>query len=174
MQRLFLAAVMLIAFVGTACDAIDDLLTFYIDEEATIVVESSFPIGLAPVLPVTVTTNSEETFKNNDTRAELVKDVTLDKLTLSIAEPEGENFDFLSKIEIYISSEGNDPVKIAYLENVPKGANQITLESTNAKLDAFIKSDRYTINTKASLSKPVAQDTDIKAAMRFKVTADPI
>lgn len=165
---------MFLAFVGTACDAIDDLFTFYIDEEATIVVDSSFPIGLAPVLPVTVTTNSEETFKNNETRAELVKDVTLDRLTLSIAEPQGENFDFLSKIEIYISSEGSDPVKIAYLENVPKGKQQITLESTNAKLDEFIKGDSYTISTKAALSKPVTQDTNIKAAMRFKVTADPI
>lgn len=165
---------MFLAFVGTACDAIDDLLTFYIDEEATIIVDSSFPVGLAPVLPVTVTTNSEETFKNNETRAELVKDVTLDRLTLSIAEPQGENFDFLSKIEIYISSEGNNPVKIAYLENVPKGKQQITLEPTNAKLDEFIKGDSYTISTKASLSRPVAQDTNIKAAMRFKVTADPI
>lgn len=174
MRQFILAAAVLLTFVGTACDAIDDLLTFYIDEDATIVVDSSFPIGLAPVLPVTVTTNSEDTFKNNKTRAELVKDVTLDKLTLSITEPEGQNFDFLSKIEIYISSEGSDEVKLAYLENIPKGVNEITLNSTNAKLDEFIKGDSYTISTKATLAKPVAQDTNIKANMRFKVTADPI
>ena len=174
MKRLFLAAVILLAFVGTACDVVDDLLTFYINEEATIVVDSSFPIGLAPIAPVTVTTNSEDTFKNNKTQAELVKDVTLDKLTLSITEPEGENFDFLSKIEIYISSEGNDEVRIAYLETIPKGAEEITLESTNAQLDKHIKGDSYSIRTKATLSEPVAQDTNIKANMRFKVTADPI
>ena len=174
MKRLIFAAVMLLVFVGTACKAIDDLLTFYINEEATIVVDSNFPMGLAPIAPVSVTTNSNDTFKSNKTRAELVKDVTLNKLTLSIEEPQGENFDFMSKIEIYISSEGNDEVKIAYLESIPKGVNTITLESTNAQLDKFIKSDSYTIRTKATLSKPVAQDTSIKAAMRFRVTADPI
>lgn len=174
MKQLFFAAVMLFALVGTACKAIDDLLTFYINEEATIVVDSNFPIGLAPIAPVNVTTNSSDTFKNNKTRAELVKDVTLSKLTLSIEEPQGENFDFLSKIEIYISSEGNDEVKIAYLENIPKGANVVELESTNAQLDKFIKSESYTIRTKATLSKPVSRDTSIKAAMRFRVTADPI
>jgi hypothetical protein len=174
MKQLFLAAVALLAFVGTACDAVDDLLTFYITEETTIVIASNFPIGLAPVVPVEVTTNSNETFKNNDTRAELVKDVTLDKLTLSIAEPQGQNFDFLSKIEIFISSEGNNTIKVAYLENIPKGVNEITLESTNVKLDEYIKRDSYTISTKATLAKPVAQDTKIKAKIRFKVTADPI
>jgi len=174
MRRLVLAAVLLLTFIGSACDVIDDLLTFYINEDATIVVDSSFPIGLAPVLPVTVTTNSDDTFKNNKTRAELVKDVTLDKLTLSITEPDGQNFDFLSKIEIYISSEGSNEVKLAYLENIPKGVSEITLNSTNAELDEFIKGDSYTISTKATLAKPVAQDTKIKANMRFKVTADPI
>lgn len=174
MRYLFLAAVVLVTLVGTACKAIDDLLTFYIEEEATIVVDSSFPIGLAPLAPVSVTTNSQETFKNNETRAELVKDVTLNKLTLSIKEPQGENFDFLSNIEIFISSKGNDEVRLAYLDKVPKGVNQITLESTNAQLDKHIKSESYTIRTKATLSKAVTQDVSIQAAMRFKITADPI
>ena len=86
------------ALVAAACEKIDNLLTFYIEEEETITVESHFPIGaLVPLTPVTVTTNSEETFKNNKTRAELVKDVTLNRLTLSITEPATENFDFLKK-----------------------------------------------------------------------------
>jgi hypothetical protein len=174
MKQILLVAVIFLALVGTACKAIDELLTFYIDEQATIVVDSDFPIGLAPIAPVSVTTNSSDTFKNNQTRAELVKDVTLNKLTLSIKEPNGQNFDFLSKIEIYISSEGNNEVKIAYLENVPKGVNQIELESTNAPLDKFIKADKYTIRTQATLSKAVTQDVSIQANMRFKVTADPI
>lgn len=174
-KKSFLVAVLFFALVAVACEKVDDLLTFYIEEEETITVESHFPIGaLVPLTPVTVTTNSEETFKNNKTRAELVKDVTLNRLTLSITEPATENFDFLKKIEIYISSEGKDEVKIAYLDQVPANATTLNLKSTNTKLDEFIKGETYSIRTKAELAKPVSEDITIKADMRFKVTADPI
>lgn len=157
-----------------ACDTIDDLLTFYINQEETIVVESNFPIGLVALDPVTVPTNSEETFKNNKTRAELVKDVTLNKLTLTIPEEEGADFDFLKSIEIYIEADGLDEVKVAYLEEVPTNVSSLELDLTNTKLDAYLKKDSYTIRTRAELRSPVSQDISINAAMRFKVTADPL
>ncbi|MDX5419492.1 MAG: hypothetical protein LPK09_09760 [Hymenobacteraceae bacterium] len=175
MKHLLLAVFVLLAFIATSCDKVDDLLTFYINQEETIRVESNFPIGIVtPLSPIPVTTNSEETFKNNKTRAELVKDVSLNKLTLTIAEPANENFDFLRSIEIYLSSEKGGETKIAYLDEVPKGVNSIELKSTNAKLDQYIKGDTYTIRTKAAVGKPITRDISIKAAMRFKVTADPI
>lgn len=174
MKRIFFFLITFLTLTAVACDSIDDLLTFYINEEATIVVESNFPIGLAAFDPVQVPTNSEETFKNNKTRAELVKDVTLNKLTLSIAESEGSNFDFLQSIEIYISAEGVNEVKIAYLEEVPKSVKSLDLKLTNAKLDEYLKKDKYTIQTKAVLRNSVARDIKVNAAMRFKVTADPI
>ncbi|MDX5422028.1 MAG: hypothetical protein LPK07_11350 [Hymenobacteraceae bacterium] len=174
MKRSFFTAVVLFAFIASACDKLDDLLTFYLNEEETIEIKSQFPIGLAPIAPIAVTTNTEEDFKNNKTRAELVKDVTLNKLELIITDPQHENFNFLRKIEIYISADNKEEVKIAYLEEVPANVNSIELNSTNAKLDEYIKGDSYTIGTRATLAKPVSQDVTIKAKMRFKVTADPI
>jgi hypothetical protein len=175
MRKLLLAVLVLLTFIGTSCDKADDLLTFYINQEETIRIESNFPVGLVlPLSPVPVTTNSKETFKNNKTRAELVKDVSLNKLTLTIAEPSSENFDFLRSITIYLSSESAGETKIAYLDAVPKGVKTIELKSTNAKLDRYIKGDTYTIRTEASIGKPITRDIAIKAAMRFKVTADPI
>ncbi len=165
----------LIVFIGTACDKLDDLLTFYINHDETIKIESNFPVGaVVPVTPVTVSTNSEESFKNNKTRSEMIKDVTLNKLTLTISDPQGENFNFLKGIEIYISNAEQGETKLAYLEEVPQNVSTLTLQSTNAKLDDYIKGDTYTIRTKATLAKPVSQDVSIKADMRFKVTADPI
>lgn len=175
MKKAFFVSVLFFAFVITGCEKVDDLLTFYIEEEETITVESDFPVGaLIPFTPITVTTNSEETFKNNKTRAELVKDVTLNRLNLTMTDPEGGNFDFLKKIEIYISSEDKDEVKIAYLDVVPANATTLNLKSTNAELDEFIKGETYNIRTKAELAKPISKDVTIKADMRFKVTADPI
>ncbi|MHA6249474.1 hypothetical protein ACXYMU_16140 [Pontibacter sp. CAU 1760] len=175
MNKVALAVVALFAFAAMACEKIDKLLTFYIEEQENITIESRFPVGaIVPLTPVTVTTNSEETFKNNQTRAELVKDVTLDKLKLTIVKPEGENFNFLRSIEIYISSQNKDEVRIAYLDEVPQNTNTLNLKLTNAKLDEFIKGDSYSIRTKAVLAKPVSQNITISADMRFKVTADPL
>lgn len=175
MRRLAMAVVMIVALAAVACDKIDDLLTFYINEEETFTIESEFPLGvLVPATPFTITTNSEEKFKNNKTRAELVKDVTLNRLALKVTNPEGQNFDFLERIELYISSEDEPEVKIAYLDAVPQGQTELTLESTNVKLDKYIKGDNYTIRTKAALRKAISRDITIKADMRFKVTADPL
>ncbi|WP_299761096.1 hypothetical protein [uncultured Pontibacter sp.] len=174
MKRMMMA-VLLFAIIATACEKIDDLLTFYINEEETFTIESGFPLGaLIPATPFTVTTNSEETFKNNKTRAKLVKDVTLNRLELTIKKPEGQNFDFLKRIELYISSEDQPEVRIAYLDEVPTGSSVLKLKSTNAKLDEYIKSNNYTIRTQAEISKPITEDITIKADMRFKVTADPL
>jgi hypothetical protein len=175
MKNILFALLALVAFIGVSCDKIDDLLTFYIDEEEMIKINSGFPVGaLIPLTPIAVTTNSEETFKNNKTRAELVKDVSLNKLTLTIADPTDENFNFLKNIEIYLSNDKGEETKIAYLDQVPQNVSSITLKSTNAKLDKYIKGETYSVRTKASVGKPISRDISIKAAMRFKVTADPI
>ncbi|TPE40268.1 hypothetical protein [Pontibacter mangrovi] len=175
MRRMMLMAVLLLAVVASACEKIEDLLTFYVNEEETFTIDSGFPLGaLVPATPFTVTTNSEETFKNNKTRAALVKNVSLNRLELTITDPKEENFDFLKRIELYISSENEPELKIAYLDEVPEGATTLKLKSTNAKLDEYIKSNNYTIRTMAEIAKPVAEDITIKADMRFKVTADPL
>lgn len=175
MKRVLFALTLLLALTSIACDKIDDLLTFYINHDETIEIKSYFPVGtVAPISPIPVTTNSSEDFKNNKTQAELVKNVVLDKLELVITDPQTENFNFLKKIEIYISAEGKPEIKIAYLEQIPQNVNKIELISTNAKLDEYIKGESYTIGTRATLAKAVTNDITIKANMRFKVTADPL
>ncbi|MEJ8757721.1 hypothetical protein WG947_11970 [Pontibacter sp. H259] len=174
MKQILFAFAILLTFATVACDSIDDLLTFYINEEETIVVESNFPVGLIALDPVTVPTNSEETFKNNRTRAELVKDVTLNKLTLTIPEAEGTDFDFLKNIEIYIAADGLNEVKVAFMEEVPRDVKSLELKLTNAELDEYLKKESYTIRTRAELRSSVVNDVEINAAMRFKVTADPL
>ena len=174
MRQLLLAIVVLLGFVTTSCQQWDEILTFNMNKEEDFIIPASPVIGqVVPVTPVTVDTNSSEEFKNNDTRADLIKDVVLNKLDLEITDPHGENFDFLKKVEIYISAENKDEVKVAYLEEVPQGVSVIALKTTNVKLDQYIKGETYTISTRATLAKPVGQDVTVKAKMRFKVTANP-
>ena len=178
MKFLFSFSAALLLLVTFSCKEVDKLLTFYIEDEQTITVPSQttngFPLGtLIPLSPVAVNTNSEAEFANNDTRTDLVKDVSLDELKLTLADP-NQNFDFLKDIEIFISNDQNEELRIAFYNDIPLGQNAIELNSTGAKLDKYIKEPAYKIITKARLRKAIANDITIKANMRFKVTADPL
>jgi hypothetical protein len=175
MKKILLLAPLVLLLATVACKKVDQLLTFYIEDTQNIQISSSFPLGqFVPLSPVTVNTKSEESFKNNKTEAGLVKDVSLNKLTLTITDPNSENFDFLKRIEIYISAKDQPEIKLASLDKVPLGVKSIDLVSSGAKLDNYIKAESYTLTTKAEIQKPISEDITVRADSRFKVTADPL
>jgi len=176
MKKVLLLATLFLGLFAVGCKEIDKLLTFYIDDSQNIKIASTFPVGVAaPLSPVAVPTQSASTFKNNNTRADLVKDVSLNKLSLTIADPNSENFDFLRSIEIYISTgNGSDQILLASLSNIPTGVQSISLTPTKAKLDSYLKAESYTLTTKATIAKAITRDITIRADSRFKVTADPL
>ena len=172
---LFLAPVLLVMAFLSSCDKIADLLTFYIEDSQSVKIASNFPIGqVVPLTPIAVPTRSDEKFKNENTSADLVKDVKLDRLTLTITDPNAENFDFLQSISIYISTNSNDRILLASLENVPTGVSTLQLTPTTQKLDVYVKASSYTLSTEARIRKPISRDITIRTDSRFKVTADPL
>ena len=175
MKKVLLLLPLAFLLIAVGCKKIDKLLTFYIEDSQNIRVASNFPLGqFVPLTPVTVPTKSEERFSTEGTRADLVKNVSLNRLTLTITDPSSENFNFLKRIEIYISTDGNDQILLASLAQVPQGVSTITLDPTNAVLDKYLKASSYTLTTKAEIARPVARDITLKADSRFKVTADPL
>ena len=175
MKKALLLAPLALLLVFTGCKKIQQLLTFYIEDSQNIRIPATPLFGSVVALtPLTVATKSEDSFKNNNTRADLVKNVSLNKLSLTITDPSGQNFDFLQKIEIYISTNANDQIRLAYLDQVPRGVSNIELISTDAKLDSYLKASSYTLTTKVQTSQAIARDITVRADSRFKVTADPL
>jgi len=174
MKSKLIALTFLLSLFLTSCDAIEDLLSFTISNETSIKIKSTSPINLpTEVLTPDVTTNSSSEFKNNKTEAGLVKDVKLKSLNLSITNPEGKNFTFLKSIHLYISTTQSDEIELAYLDDINSTTNRIQLLSSNAKLDKYIKSDKYKIRTQVTLKETLTKDVTVKADMKFGVTADP-
>lgn len=172
---LLLLPALLVLAVLTSCEKIDKLLTFTIEDSQSVKIAGAFPAGaLVPLTPVAVTTRSDEKFKNENTSANLVKDVKLDRLTLTITDPNSENFDFLQSINIYISTDQNDKILLASADNVPTGVNSFQLTPTSQKLDKYVKASSYTLSTEAKIRKPISRDITIRVDSRFKVTADPL
>ncbi len=177
MSKLTIFSLLILSLLAYSCKEIDRLLTFEIEDSQNITFSTGFPLNNDVVsLPMDVTTNSEEEFRNNDTRAEFVKDVTLKKLTLTITNPPAENFSFLKNVYIYISMpDGSDEIQLAFRENIPDDVgNTLELYSKNEKLDKYIKASSFKIRTKTTFDKSYTKEMTIRADMKFKVVADPL
>jgi hypothetical protein len=177
MKKLSLLLFVVASFVFASCEELKELLSFEINHSQTFTMPAQFvlPGANLPGSPVAVTTNSEESFKNNNTRADLVKDVTLSKLVLTIQDPASEDFGFLKDVEIFIDADNADEVRLAYLNDIPANAGKtLELTSTNAKLDKYLKAPSFSIRTRATVDEAITQDVTIKTDMTFKVTADPL
>lgn len=173
MQRVIIAVLVLAA--SFSCEEVDKLLTFSVNNEVTIQIPASTVIDLPVGIPTPdVTTNSDQTFQNNNTRASLVKDVKLQEMKLTITAPTGKTFSFLKSIHIYISTGQNDELLLASLEDVPANVNNITLKPTGEKLDLYVKASSYKLRTSIITDETLTQNVDVKANLRFKVTAAPL
>ncbi|WP_026729124.1 hypothetical protein [Flavobacterium denitrificans] len=174
MKSKLIALTVLLSIFLTSCDAVDDLLTFTISNNASIKIQSTSPINLpSEIITPEVTTNSSAEFDNNKTKASLVKDVKLRSLKLSISDPSDKTFTFLKSVHLYISTTNSDEIELAYQDNIMSTNNTIDLICTDKKLDQYIKADSYKIRTKVTLKETLTKDVTVKAEMKFKVTADP-
>ncbi|SHH17029.1 hypothetical protein [Flavobacterium defluvii] len=174
MKLKFIALTAFLSILLTSCDAVDDLLTFNISNEASIKIKSTSPLNLpTEIITPEVTTNSSAEFENNKTKASLVKDVKIRSLKISISDPSDKTFTFLKSIHLFISTTDSDEIELAYQDNINTSSNMIDLVCTDKKLDQYIKADKYKIRTQVTLKETLTQDVTVKADMKFKVTADP-
>lgn len=169
-----LSLYLLLSLFIFSCDAVDKLLTFTIDDEVSFTIASNFPLNIASgIVTPDVKTNASQEFKNNNTNANLVKDVRLKELKLTITSPANKTFSFLKSIHIYISTDANDEIELAYLDNINATANSIALTTTSEKLDKYIKGSSYKLRTVVVTKETSTSDVTIKSNMKFEVTADP-
>lgn len=174
MRTKIYASIVTLVLLITSCTAIDKLLTFSINNQTSFKIESGFPLNLATeIITPDVTTNSSATFENNNTKADLVKDVKLSELKLTITDPADKTFSFLKSIHLYISTDANDEIELAYLDEINSTSNTINLTCSTQKLDKYIKASSYKIKARAVIKESLTKDITVKSDMKFKVTADP-
>lgn len=157
-----------------SCDRINDLTTFTYRQTTSFSIPSSSGLNL-PVNLATpdMSASSSNTFSNNNTRVDLIKDVTLNSLELSITNPSDQTFRFIRSIYIYIDAEGEDEQLIAQIEDIPENVGStLTLETTGANLNAYIKAESYNLKNQVVIREVVNRNVDILAEMEFSVTAD--
>jgi len=169
---------LLIISLSNSCNKIDKLLTFYISDQSETVIESNllpFNLSLPFEFPIPeITTNSEKEFENNNTKIELVKDISVEEVKLTITSPDDKTFSFLKSIHIYISTNDEPEIEIAYKDNIESDAKIIELTTTKEDLDKYVKSPKYKLRTEATVRETLTQDVGLLIDLKFKVTADPL
>jgi len=124
------------------------MVTFYLNDSTETTVKSTLPLGLhVPFnLPVgQINNSSSQEYENNKTTPKLIKEVSLNKTTVTITSPADEDFSFIEAIHISIEkSDGSDKKEIAYLDNINSSATSIELTVTDENL--VIQQKLNTIN----------------------------
>ena len=176
-KKLYILSLLLLLISASSCKKIASLLSFTVSDSSSFTVPGTpfIPPGVVLNIPgVSVPTTAQSTYKNNNTSADYVQDVTLDRLTLTVTNPSTQNFDFLKSISIYIATDaaGSNKVLLASLASVPTGQTSISLTPAGNKLDQYLKSSSYTLTTTAELAQTLRQNTDVRADSRFTVHAN--
>ena len=174
MNKKILLMAGLFVFLFSACEKISDLTSFTLDAQTNFTIPGA-QTGIGEILSIPrteVQSSFEQSFQNNNTKAELVKEAMLNKLSFTITAPSQANFDFLNDIKIYIKAEGEEEILIALKENIAEdGSRQLELETTGADLSAYVKKGSFSLRTAATTDKIVDYDVDVRVDMTFGVTA---
>lgn len=165
-----------LSIIAASCEQIENLLTFEIEDSIEFTIPSATVINSPISVPTPpIQSSSTQTFENNNTKASLVKNVSLKELNLKIIDPETKTFKFIKSIEIYISAEDVAEVLLASKYDIPEDVgNTLMLDTSGEKLDDFIKKGQYDIRTVVQVKEIPGQDVTVNAKMVYKVTADPL
>jgi hypothetical protein len=163
----------LLLLTASGCRKLDRLTVFTMPYSTTVTIPATSAINLPfNILTPEITTNSQQTFESNNTRKDLVEEIFLRKLHLTITDPTNGNFNFLNSINIYISSPNVSETRIAWKDNIPENnANSLQLEATAADLQSYIAADKFTLRVNTVTDQLINTDYTVKLDADFEVNA---
>lgn len=168
----FTLIVILILCTTSGCNAIDELTKFNMDYSTQVVIESTANINLPfDVISPDVETNSESEFAINDTRKDLIEQIILRELNLTITAPEEEDFSFLESINIYISAEDLPEMQIASIDEVPDNIGSLELITVGTDIKEYIKKDSFSLRLNTVTDEIITSDYYIDVDAVFFVDA---
>lgn len=174
-KKAVLLGIILISFFSCT-KLLDGLLTFEVPVQQTV----NLPDTLLLAAPFDITsepmeTGIQQTLERNKTRSDLVKEVQVSELKITITHPSGDHFDFLKDIYVEIIADGLNNVLLAQKESVPDGLTELNLDIvSSADLKEYILKDHIRYRVYGSTDHIVYGAKTFNTDMRFKVNANPL
>ena len=160
-------------FLLNSCKKVDQFTQFNMDFNNEIIIPSTIGINLPiNILTPEMETDSESTFELNDTRKDLIEEIRLTSLTLSLQSPNGADFSFLESISIYMNAQDLPEVEIAWSENIPENAgNQISLNVSGNDFKEYIKKDQFSLRVNTITDEIITADHKIDISSSYFIDA---
>jgi hypothetical protein len=173
MKNIFLFTLIILASV-TGCEEIDKLTQFDMEYDEKVVIPSSAGVGLPfDLVTPDIESDSESKFSVNNTNKDLVEEIVLKKMDLTLTAPSDGDLSFLQSIEIFISADDLPEEKIAWKDDVPSDVGKyLELETVETDLKEYIKKDEFTLRVNTVTNKILASDHHIDIHSVFFVDAE--
>ena len=163
-------AAIIVLLTVTSCKK---LTQFHFDYTSQAVFPANIPVGIPlSINTPPVTTNSEQTFQNNNTRKDLVKTISLDQITLTVTSPANQSLSFLQNISVYISTDSLPEVLVASKTVPANVGGTLSLDPTNVDLKPYIMAPQIKIRVSGTTDQLVTQDVNVNVYTRFLVQAN--
>lgn len=103
---------------------------------------------------------------------ELIEDVFLDKMDMTIVMNDSTTFDILKKIDVYLKADGLKETLGAYMHDVPQQQlSTISLTPSGNNLKEYLKKDEIYLVIKMVLRAPLPKGTLMTIKTKYKGTA---
>ncbi len=167
-----LILILIILFTISSCDKVDELTKFDIEYNSKVVIPGASGINLPfDVFTPDMETNSKSQFEINDTRKDLIEEIKLTELQLVITSPTDADFSFLKTIEVYISAEGLEEIKIAEQEVDENVGSILDVNVLDIDLKEYIKKDEFNLRMNTVTDEVINEDHEIDVNSTFFVDA---
>ena len=173
MKKLIVFSTVSLIVFTMGCSAVDELTKFKMNYKSSVTVPAALQVNLPiDLFTPDISTNSQTEFEINDTRKDLVENIRLDGLSLTISSPSGADFSFLNSIVIYISADGLSEIRIAWDEDVSATAGgELNLETSSENLMEYIKQENFQLRVNTVTDEVLTEDHSIEVDCEFFVDA---
>ena len=164
---------LLLPLLFMQCKRLSEFTKFDMEYDETVVIPSTIGINLPfNIYTPPVNSKSESEFEFNDTRKDLIEEITLTTLELTITSPESGDFRFLRSIEIYLAADSLEEILVAWKDNIPSDIDKfLELETSSADLQEYIKKDAFKLRVETKTDQIIESDHEVQIHSVFFVDA---
>lgn len=127
-----------------------------------------------PAFTYTFSTGIDEIAADNNTSREKLVSVKVDSLYMQAVAPSSQNFDFIDRVQLYVSATGVPEVLVGEKIPVPKGQSTLYLDAKDVELKPYFLQDSITLRVQATVNALPALGTTVRFGNGYKITANPL
>ena len=157
----------------SSCDWLSQLTQFDLPYETSfnvpLIVASDSTLSIETP---SITTGITDAVAQYNTGLDLIEEISLTTMTMTLSSPAGGDFGWLSSIEIFINAAGQEELALASDTNVADDAGSVLeLETATADLQSYIKLDNFSLRFVIGTDGTVLEEQEITLKMVMHVDA---